>query len=351
MDISKNYLLNLNKSSRMKALIFRILKQLKNDPRTLAIMLVAPLLLMSLIYFLLSDNDYNARIGVYDIQESFIEVLSEEVEVKQLSDTSEINSFLKKDSVDAVLWADGDGIHTMVLENNSKSAKAMQAVQRALSEMMPMGEFTTDSIYGSTDESYFSSMAYIFLTVVAFFFTFIVSGMALVRERFTNTLERLLMSPIRRWQIVGGYIGGYGTAAVIQGVLIILTSIYVLSVPVAGSVWLCILIIVLLSVCAVETGALVSIFANSEFQVAQFIPILVIPQIFFTGIIPIDIIPYRLGNLCYIMPMYYGATPLKEIMVKGAGFVDVLPWLLGLVVFIVILFIVNTLSLKKYRKL
>ena len=78
----------------MKALIFRILKQLKNDPRTLAIMLVAPLLLMSLIYFLLSDNDYNARIGVYDIQESFIEVLSEEVEVKQLSDTSEINSFL-----------------------------------------------------------------------------------------------------------------------------------------------------------------------------------------------------------------------------------------------------------------
>src|SRR5574344_1782817 len=336
----------------MKALIIRILRQLKNDPRTLAIMLAAPLLLMVLIYFLLGDSDYKPKIALVRAPAQLANTLTKYAQIEQLDDTLHINEMLIDESVDAVLWPNGAGNFCVrVMENNSKTAQAMQAVQKAMGDRMPFGGIKTESIYGSADESYFSSMAYIFLTVVAFFFTFIVSGMALVRERFTNTLERLLMSPIRRWQIVGGYIGGYGTAAVIQSVLIILTSIYVLSVPVAGSVWLCILIIVLLSVCAVETGALVSIFANSEFQVAQFIPILVIPQIFFTGIIPIDIIPYRLGNLCYIMPMYYGATPLKEIMVKGAGFVDVLPWLLGLVVFIVILFIVNTLSLKKYRKL
>ena len=94
-----------------------------------------------------------------------------------------------------------------------------------------------------------------------------------------------------------------------------------------------------------------SIFANGEFQVAQFIPVIIIPQIFFTGIIPLDMIPYGLGNLCYLMPMYYGAAPLKHIMQQGAGFMDILPWLGGLLLFIVLLFVINTLSLKKYRKL
>ena len=106
-----------------------------------------------------------------------------------------------------------------------------------------------------------------------------------------------------------------------------------------------------LAVCAVELGSLVSIFANGEFQVAQFIPVIIIPQIFFTGIIPLDTIPYGLGNLCYVMPMYYGATPLKLIMQQGAGWAEVWPWLAALVGCIIMLFTVNTLSLKKYRKL
>ena len=69
------------------------------------------------------------------------------------------------------------------------------------------------------------------------------------------------------------------------------------------------------------------------------------------GITPLDMIPYGLGNLCYLMPMYYGAAPLKGIMQQGAGFMDILPWLGGLLLFIVLLFVINTLSLKKYRKL
>ena len=69
------------------------------------------------------------------------------------------------------------------------------------------------------------------------------------------------------------------------------------------------------------------------------------------GITPLDMIPYGLGNLCYLMPMYYGAAPLKGIMQQGAGFMDILPWLSGLLLFIVLLFVINTLSLKKYRKL
>lgn len=335
----------------MKALLLRILKQLKNDPRTLALMLVAPFLIMSLIYLLLGDSDYRPIVATYDMPSSFTEPLTTSAEVKTLTDTLQMNTWLESDSADAVVWAEGHTICIRVLESNSKSGAAIEAVQETFSEMLPVGRVTIQTIYGSQDDTYFASMAYVFLAVLAFFFTFIVSGMALVRDRFTNTLERLLMTPIRRWQVVGGYVCGYGVVAMVQVVLIMLFTVYVLQVPVAGSIGLCLLVMLLLGICAVELGALVSIFANGEFQVAQFIPVIIIPQIFFTGIIPLDMIPYGLGNLCYLMPMYYGAAPLKGIMQQGVGFMDILPWLGGLLLFIVLLFVINTLSLKKYRKL
>lgn len=335
----------------MKALLLRILKQLKNDPRTLALMLVAPFLIMSLIYLLLGDSDYRPVVATYNMPSSFTEPLTTSAEVKTLTDTLQMNTWLESDSADAIVWAEGHTICIRVLESNSKSGAAIEAVQETFSEMLSVGRVTIQTIYGSQDDTYFASMAYVFLAVLAFFFTFIVSGMALVRERFTNTLERLLMTPIRRWQVVGGYVCGYGVVAMLQVVLIMLFTVYVLQVPVAGSIGLCLLVMLLLGICAVELGALVSIFANGEFQVAQFIPVIIIPQIFFTGIIPLDMIPYGLGNLCYLMPMYYGAAPLKHIMQQGAGFMDILPWLGGLLLFIVLLFVINTLSLKKYRKL
>ena len=335
----------------MKALLLRILKQLKNDPRTLALMLVAPFLIMSLIYLLLGDSDYRPVVATYDMPSSFTKPLTTSAEVKTLQDTALANTWLESDSADAIVWAEGHTICIRVLESNSKSGAAIEAVQETFSDMLPAGRVTIQTIYGSQDDTYFASMAYVFLAVLAFFFTFIVSGMALVRERFTNTLERLLMTPIRRWQVVGGYVCGYGVVAMVQVVLIMLFTVYVLQVPVAGSIGLCLLVMLLLGICAVELGALVSIFANGEFQVAQFIPVIIIPQIFFTGIIPLDMIPYGLGNLCYLMPMYYGAAPLKHIMQQGAGFMDILPWLGGLLLFIVLLFVINTLSIKKYRKL
>lgn len=335
----------------MKALLLRILKQLKNDPRTLALMLVAPFLIMSLIYLLLGDSDYRPVVATYNMPSSFTEPLTTSAEVKTLQDSALADTWLESDSADAVVWAEGHILCIRVLESNSKSGAAIEAVQETFSEMLPLGRVTIQTIYGSQDDTYFASMAYVFLAVLAFFFTFIVSGMALVRERFTNTLERLLMTPIRRWQVVGGYVCGYGVVAMVQVVLIMLFTVYVLQVPVAGSIGLCLLVMLLLGICAVELGALVSIFANGEFQVAQFIPVIIIPQIFFTGIIPLDMIPYGLGNLCYLMPMYYGAAPLKHIMQQGAGFMDILPWLGGLLLFIVLLFVINTLSLKKYRKL
>jgi ABC-2 type transport system permease protein len=132
---------------------------------------------------------------------------------------------------------------------------------------------------------------------------------------------------------------------------VVLFGIYVLGLHSEGNVLLVILVMLLLAIAAVSFGELISIFANSEFQVVQMIPIAIIPQIFFSGLIPLDTIPYNLGYLCYIMPIYYGCAAIKEVMIVGEGFGAIYPFILALLAYIIVLSALNTIALKKYRKL
>jgi ABC-2 type transport system permease protein len=148
-----------------------------------------------------------------------------------------------------------------------------------------------------------------------------------------------------------GYTLGYGVFAAIQSILVVAYTRYVLGLDCAGSLLLVMLVMVLLALTAVSMGALASIFANSEFQVMQFIPIVLVPQIFFSGLIPLDTMPWGLGNLGYITPVYYGCTALHKIMTQGAGITKIWPWLAGLLAYMAVLSVLNILALRKYRKL
>ncbi|MDF2566932.1 MAG: transport system permease protein, partial [Oscillospiraceae bacterium] len=200
-------------------------------------------------------------------------------------------------------------------------------------------------------DTMFNSLGYVLLGILSFFFVFIISGISFVRERSSGTLERLMLTPISRLSVVAGYTVGFGIFAAIQSILIILYTKYALGITFEGPLLLAILIMILLAFTAVSMGALVSIFANSEFQVMQFIPVIIIPQMFFSGLIPIDTLPFGLGKLAYIMPVYYGCTALENVMIKGFGIEQIWQYLLILLAFILVLFIINTLALKKYRKI
>ena len=334
----------------MKALVVRIWQQLLHDKRTLAIMLMAPPVIMTLFWVLLGKSSYEPRIAYYDVPPMITQQLGTVAENISVTNADERTQLLLDGQYDAVVYSEGGELHIAVLESNSKTGKAIRAIQGTFADASPI-KIITESVYGSADESFFESMAYVFLALVVFMFTFVVSGMAIVGERTTHTFERMLMTPIRRWQIVAGYILGYGAFAVLQSIIVMLTAKYVLNVAIVGSFWLCLVILILLAMCAVALGTTVSSFANSEFQVMQFIPLLILPQIFFTGIIPLELIPYGLDKLCYIMPVYYACTPLKAIMVQGSGLTDLWPWLLAELAVLALFFIINTVSLRRYRQL
>lgn len=335
----------------MKGLFFRIVKQMLGDRRSLALILIAPLLILGLLYLLLGDSSYTPRITVDStVPDAIVRKLEQNSEVFSVGQASEALDDLKSGNTDAVVSLNGSGLSVTMLDaSGSKAASVTKALKNAAGGNSA-GGLSISYLYGNTDSSLFNSLGYMLLGVLSFFFVFIISGISFVRERSSGTLERLMLTPIRRWHVVAGYTLGFGFFAVLQSILIILFTKYVLRMEFAGSVFLAMLTMTLLAFTAVSMGALVSIFSNSEFQVMQFIPIVIIPQIFFSGIISIDTLPFGLGKLAYMMPVYYGCTALEQVLIRGAGFRDIAADLLILLVFIAALFALNTVALKKYRK-
>lgn len=340
----------------MISLAKRVILQMLGDRRSVALILFAPLLVMTLIYLLLGNTNYIPTIAIDKnvLPEPLVTALEEQeayiVDV-MLSDLDAVQYLKDNKKVDAVFSLSSSGAQITMLESSTKSGKALSAIQEATTSLNPSAAMDISFAYGKSDESTFESMGYIFLGIFSFFFVFIISAMALVRERSNGTLERLLMSPIQRREVIFGYTAGYGVFAVFQAIAIVLYSIYILGLHCEGNVGWVILTMVLMAVAAVSFGAMISIFTNTEFQVVQLIPIVLIPQIFFSGLIPLDTIPYHLGNLCYLTPVYYGCTAIKKVMVEGAGASEVWRFLMALIIYTFILSILNTKTLKKYRKL
>ena len=338
----------------MKAIVLRIIKQMGNDRRTLALIIVAPLIILTLMYLLLGENNYQPSIG---IREGFPKAVSDalikqDVRISAVAAGENSDALLKSKAVDAVLSLDLTGLHLQMLEADGvKATKITAAMKEAMSSMLPIGKLNISFLYGGQNSTAFNSLSYVLLGVLSFFFVFIISGITFVREREGGTMERLMTTPVHRWQVVGGYTLGFGLFAAIQGVIITLFTKFVLGITFNGSVLIAMLIMILLSFTAVSSGALVSIFANNEFQVMQFIPIFIIPQIFFSGLLSIETLPYGLGNLAYIMPVYYGCSALKGVMVMGHGMGETAIYIGMLLGIVALLSAANILALKRYRKL
>ena len=336
----------------MLSILIRILSQMKNDRRTLVLLLFAPLLILTLLYFILGDSNYVPKIAVYDMDESYTKLLDDNADIIVTEEKPEVNEYLEDNNADAFLWKDAEGIHIALLKKNSKSGVAIKAIQETNQAMQSMqAKLIISYVFETNEDNQLDSLSFVFLGVLSFFFVFILSGMAFVRERFAQTLERMLMTPISRFEVIGGYTLGYGILSAFQSTFIILFAVYVLKLHVEGSILLCILVMILMAFSAVSIGALVSIFANNEFQLVQFIPIILIPQIFYSGLIPLETIPFGLGKLCYLTPIYYGCKSLEKIIVEGKGLGEIMPWVIGSVAYIGILFVINVFSLKKYRRL
>ncbi len=156
------------------------------------------------------------------------------------------------------------------------------------------------------------------LAVFALFFTFVFTGVSFLRERSQGTLERLMTTPVGRWDILIGYLMGFLLFATIQTVVVLIFTVTALQINYQGDLWQIFILLSILTIVSVSLGIFISTFANNEFQVVQFIPMVFAPQVFLSGIfLPIEEMPGYLEAIARFLPLTYAVEALQDIMLRG----------------------------------
>jgi ABC-2 type transport system permease protein len=203
---------------------------------------------------------------------------------------------------------------------------------------------------GDRDLATLDSYAPALIVVFTFLFTFMLTSVSFLRERSSGTLERLMASPASRLELLLGYLLGFVGFAMLQGLVVLGYTTVVLDVPIAGPAWLVLLALAILVVGVVNLGIALSFFARNELQVVQFIPLILVPQIFLGGLFwPVQTLWAPLRVLSQLFPVTHGVVVLRDVMIGGAGTVEVAGRLLALLTFAVAMLLLGMFALRNQR--
>lgn len=358
---------------RILAIAKKVMKELLRDKRTLAMMFVAPVFIMWLMNLMFSASTaVNIKLATQDLPTSLVTKMDDldHVSVQTYKDIDQAKKDLADEKVDAVIsykngeyqvdYANTDASKTAMTRQvlrtsiaSEGSNQLMARIKQALPQLnlkAKAPEIKESYQYGDENTSFFTSMIPVLIGFVVFFFVFLISGMALLKERTSGTLERLLATPVKRSEIVYGYMLSYGFIAILQTAVVVLAAIWLLDVEVVGNLFHVIIVNVVLALVALAFGILLSTLAKSEFQMMQFIPLVIIPQLFFSGIIPLSSMGDWAQTVGKFLPLTYSGNAMSQIILYGRGIGDIFSNIGVLLIFLVILTVLNIVGLRRYRK-
>jgi ABC-2 type transport system permease protein len=160
----------------------------------------------------------------------------------------------------------------------------------------------------------FQGIGLIMLGVFPFVIMFLITSIAMLRERTTGTLERLLTTPMGKLDLLFGYGIAFGIAAAVQAGVAGGVAYLFLGLDTKGSVGLVIAIAIANAVLGVALGLFCSAFARTEFQAVQFMPIVVVPQLLLCGLfVQREQMAGWLQAISDVLPMTYAVEALQQV--------------------------------------
>jgi ABC transporter DrrB family efflux protein len=160
----------------------------------------------------------------------------------------------------------------------------------------------------------FDRVALLLLGIFPFTTMFLITSVAMLRERTSGTLERLLTTPMSKLDLLLGYGIAFALAAAAQAAVTCGTAYWLLKLETPGSPWLVVGIAIVSAVVGMALGLLSSAFATSEFQAVQFMPAVVMPQILLGGLfVPRAQMAGWLQTISDALPLTYVIEALGEV--------------------------------------
>lgn len=180
------------------------------------------------------------------------------------------------------------------------------------------------------------------------FLAFLLCAIALVQERTAQTLSRMFVNGLSRPQIIGGYVLGYLGLATFQAVVALAETIWLFELDydtgtlatLFGVVWL-------LAIASVMLGIFISTFARHEGQVFPFIPLIIVPSVFLSGLlVDVEKLPRWAEWLGHALPLFYANNVIQEIIQTGGALEDVWGNLVVLATYGLALLLLASLTLR-----
>jgi ABC-2 type transport system permease protein len=376
--------------SRTLAVTKRVIKDIKNDKRTIGLIFIAPIFAMFVFGLAFSGDITDVPTIIVNHDQGFVlpngENLSLSNKVISNLNTSVMNiEYMDNENTAVQKVTDGKADAVIVFPqnftqdaytafnpslttNSSNSGTAITirddesvvniktailgSVGDALTTTMtdqginPPIKVKSDPVYGQNAQ-FIDFIVPGIMAFIVYLLTTLLTLLAFVGERTTGTLERLLSTPIQESEMVGGYAIAFGAIGTVQALLVLLVGILVFKITVLGNVLLAFVVVALLAIVSQALGILLSNLAKREGQAVQFVPFIILPVFLLSGIFwPIQAIPVWLRPLSYLVPPTYAVDACRSIFLRGWGFGKVWPDILALILFAALFLILATWSLR-----
>jgi len=370
---------------RLRALMRKEFIHMRRDPRTLASIFMMPLLQLFLLGYAANTDIENVSAAVVDQDQSqasrallnayqasgfFLldHVAQSEAEVVRLIDSGEVKAGIiippgyardigagRTAKIAVLIDGSDPSIATPTLSAATLIGQAyatgVRAEQLAVlsansANAMPL-EVRTRVLYNPDMLSSYNIIPGL-IGMILQIMTMMLTSLAIVRERERGTIEQLIVTPVRSWELIVAKIVPYVLISFVNVITVIVVGTLWFDVPIRGSVLLLVTLTGLFLLPNLAVGLLISTVTKSQ-QEAQFLlqPI-ILPTLLLSGFLfPLSTLPPFLELVSRLIPLRYFLVIARGIVVKGIGLEILFPQVIALCIFSVVLV---EIAIRRFRK-
>jgi drug efflux transport system permease protein len=369
---------------RLASIIRKEFIQIWRDPRTLVIILVIPIMQLFLLGYSATSDVRNIPLVVFDQSRSgesrtlldSYRAADYFVISQYVGSEDEARAMIEKGDARAALLIppdysqrvkDGDAQVSFILDGSDPTiaTTALSAAQligqyhatRILAAkisrsgqnfvLQPPVEVRTTVWYNpDLISAYFMIPGVI--GMILFAITSILTATAVVRERERGTIEQLIITPIRSWELVVGKVTPYVLLALLDTLEVLAIGHWWFGVPIRSSISLILLVSCLFLFSGLGIGLFASTIANTQQEAMLIVWMLLLPSIFLSGFFfPLQAMPQALQWISMLIPLRYYLIIIRTLMLKGVGVEMILQQVIALAIFAVVIMGAASLRFRK----
>jgi ABC-2 type transport system permease protein len=370
---------------RFRALIKKEMTHMRRDPRTLIFIFLMPVLQLMLLGYANNTDVKDVPTVVFDQSNSqasqsllsalqttgyfsYDYVATTDAEVTDLIDSGKVKvgitippdytgNVLAGDSAQVSVQIDGSdpttasAVLAAVTLAGQAHGSAIRLRQLALAGVSSTGntpvDIRTRVLYNPDMLSSYNIVPGL-IAMILFMTGTSLTALAIVRERERGTIEQLIVTPIRNWELILAKITPYTLVSFADMVLILILGVVWFKVPIRGSLPLLFAMTGMYLLPTLGMGLLISTFARTQQQAQLMTMPIMLPAMMLSGFIfPVASLPLFLQFVGKLFPITYFITILRSVVVKGVGFQMIIPQTLALAAFGVLLLGLAALRFRK----